>query len=420
MAFTNPIEAATSIVNTTLDALGLLNSNSSTGGTSLEIRQLEGDERTTVLLRDRAMPYREPSFKGTLKTKKTTYPGNPVATQQVLNPDDDNTTFEGMWKERFLKGSILVNGEADAVTSVTEAVKVFEDLQRAGKLVRVQWLGFVRTGLIVGFDVKPQNAVDMKWELEFEWQSRDDSNLGQRAAALSVPSGPDLLSLLNTIEDIVTMAPGVIASFNAVAVQAIRDIGDKLGEVVNLLQVAEGIISLPAQLVGAVKAAVNSLVRQVQELTRKLSDRWTQSPVFGAAGALAMSTSRTTPTAPEALGTRSSALTAQASVAAWSRSLTLSLNALAFACQRALQGVVDRTTPQGLRTVTVAEGETLYSLAEKLYGSPDYANFLALSNGLTSVNVPTGFALRAPGRPFGALGSPEMSGGKQSGAAGSL
>ncbi len=416
MAFTNPLTSISSIVNTTLDAFGLLKSDSSSGGTSLEIRQIEGEAPITVLLRQRAMPYQEPSFKAVLKTKKTNYPGNPVATQQVLNPDDANTTFEGIWKERFLKGAVVVNGDEKAISSVDQLIAVFENLIRAGKLVRVQWLSFIRTGLIVGFDVKPQTAVDMKWELEFEWQSRDDSLLGSRAAAFEVPSPDDLLNLLNTIEDIVTMAPGLVASFNAVIVSAIRDVQDKLGEIVNLLRVAEAIISLPAQIVGAIRAAVLALVRQVQDLTRQLSDRWTESPM-GKGLALAMSTSTVQP---ESVGTQTSALSSQAQYAGWSRSLTLSLSALAFAAQRAYQGVAERVTPQGLRVLTVAEGETLYSLAERLYGSPDFANFLAVANGLTSVSVPPGFQLHAPGRPFGALGQLEMSGGKQSGAAGSL
>lgn len=405
-----------SIINTTLDSFGLLSSTSSRAGTSLEIRQIEGADPVTVLLRERAMPYQEPSFKTVLKTKKTTYPGNPVATQQVLNPDLDNTTFEGTWKERFLRGAVVINGNEDAVTSVDQVIAIFENLSLSGKLVRVQWLSFVRTGLLVGFDVKPQNAVDMKWELEFEWQSRDDSILGSRAAAFTTPSPDDLLNLLNTIEDIITMAPGVVQSFNAVVVSAVRDISNKLGEIVNLLRVAEAVISMPAQVEGAIQSLVLTLVRQVQDLTRQLSDRWSES-FMGKGLALALASSTVQP---ETLGSQSSALASQASYAAWSRSLTLSLGALSFATQRAYQGVVDRTKPSGLRVVTVAEGETLYSLAQKLYGSPDFANFLAVVNGLTSVRVPPGFQLRAPGRPFGALGQVEMSGGKQSGAAGAL
>jgi hypothetical protein len=295
-------------------------------------------------------------------------------------------------------------------------VALFDGLLRAGKLVRVQWLSFVRVGLLVGFDPKPQNAHDIKWEMEFEWQDREEGNLPKRAAAFETPGPDDLLNLFNTIEDIVTLAPQLMASFSAIIVTAIRDVGDKLGEIVNLLRIAEAVVSLPAQIAGAIRAAVLSLVRQVEELTRKISDRWNQS-FFGRPAGLALSTSTNSPTV---VGSQSSALTSQASYAGWTRSLTLSLGALSFAAQRAYQGVEERTKPTGLRVVTVGEGETLYSLAQKLYGSPDFANFLAVSNGLTSVRVPPGFQLRAPGRPFGALGSLEMSGGKQSGAAGSL
>lgn len=413
-----------SLINTTLDQFGLLNSTSSKGGTSLEIKQIEGANRKTVLLRERAMPYQEPSFKTVLKTKKTTYPGNPVATQQVLTPDDDNTVFEGTWKDRFLKGAILVNGSADTVQTAEEAVALFDGLARAGKLMRVQWLSFVRVGLLVSFDPKPQTSRDIKWELEFEWQDREENQPPRRAAALETPGPDDLLNLFNTIEDIVTLGPQLMAQFSAIIVTAIRDIGDKLGEVVNLLRIVEAIIALPAQIEGAIKAAVQSLVRQVQELTRRLSDRWNQSTaLFGASApgaALALSTGWSSPTATESVGTQSSALTSQASYAAWTRSLSLSLNALSFGAQRAYQGVVDRTKPSTLKTVTVGEGETLYSIAEREYGSPDFANFLAVSNGLTSIKVPAGYPLRVPGRPYGALGALEMSGGKQSGAAGAL
>ena len=50
-------QAFESIINTTLDAFGLLSSDSSRGGTSIEIRQIEGTKKKTVVLRDRAMPY---------------------------------------------------------------------------------------------------------------------------------------------------------------------------------------------------------------------------------------------------------------------------------------------------------------------------------------------------------------------------
>ncbi len=404
-----------SIINTTLDAFGLLSSESKNGGTSLEIRQIEGANRRSIVLRERAMPYQEPSWSVVQKTKKTTYPGNPIATQQVLNPDFENTTFEGMWKDRFLKGAIMVDGDDTVVASAEDAQRLFEGLALAGKLLRVQWLSYIRVGLLVRLDCKPQTSRDVKWEMEFEWQGREEQKGRRVAPSLETPSPDDLLNLFNTITDVVAMAPGVIASFNAVFVSAIADVGARVRSVVNLLRVAESILSLPAQIVGAIEAEVRALVRQVQELTRQLSDRW-NSTVMGSGASQALST----PTEDDALGTQTSALASQASYAAWSRSLSLSLGQLAFATQRAYQGVVDRVQPTTLRVVTVAEGETLYSLAERLYGSPDFANFLAVTNGLTSATVPPGFQLRAPGRPFSAIGPQEMSGGKQSGAPGSL
>jgi LysM repeat protein len=75
---------------------------------------------------------------------------------------------------------------------------------------------------------------------------------------------------------------------------------------------------------------------------------------------------------------------------------------LSFQIQRLVLDVLTRTQPRTARIITAQQGDTLYAIATRFYGSPDFANFLALTNRLTSAVVPPGYQLRIPERPFGA------------------
>ncbi len=412
MAFGAGLGAFDNLSAFAADVLGLGNGTSAgPGGTSLVIQQLEGANPITIELRGRAMPYEGVEWEGELHTKKTVYPGNPVATIQVLGPEESETTIGGTWKDRFMPGSIVKNGNENDIDTAEKAVTLFHDLRRSGKQVRVQWLTEVRTGLITRFSPKWLRATDVEWEIEFEWASMNDE-VPSRTAELFESNANDLLNLMNLIEDILTLAPDLAGAFVASLVDTINTVRDKVSKVVNLLRVVETIANLPGTLLGALEAAVGSLVRETQDLIRRIGGERLSNGIL----APLVKGPWTPPEQPGSTSSgvtlSSSSATQEAKVEAWRRDMVRGLGGLSFGAQRAQQAVQGRLQPKTIQVITVTEGATLYGLAQKHYGSPDFANFLAVTNGLTSALVPAGFQLRIAPRPFGPQSGIELSGGR--------
>lgn len=378
------------------------------GGTSLEIQQLEGARPLTVLLRGRAMPYQGVGWEAEQHLKQTWYPGNPVATMQVLGPREQPTTMGGMWKDRFIRGAMVRNGDALAVTTALQAVELFNELWRSGKRVRVQWAQFVRSGVIARFTATPDRAQDIAWEVEFAWDSRDDEQAPRAATEESAPAGSDLMKLLNDIEDICVAAPAMAAAFNARIISTIREVSDRVSKIIDVLKVIETVVNLPAAVLGALVTNAEALGRQLQDLQRRIlgerssaQDSQTSQRAKGGY------------TDPGRLGRKgaalvSSSVTQELEFEAWRRTLGLALGALGGKMFRVTADVLNRQRPATTRVVTVKQGETLYTLATRHYGSPDFANFLAQQNRLTGAAVPPGFRLRVPDRPLGAAARVEL------------
>lgn len=374
-------------------------------GTSFEIAQIEGDSPIVVELRGRAMPYQGVGWPVEQHSKLTWYPGNPVATQQLLGPRELPCSINGMWKSRFIAGSVVVNGDKQAVTTAFQAVQLLERVTRGGKQLRVQWLGEVRTGIVKRFTPTFDREHDVAWEIEFEWNGRNDEVAPRAVVEASAPAGNDLFKLLNTVEDVLTLAPDLAASFVASIVTQINAVRDAVGLVVDAFRAIESLVNLPNTVIGSLVNAVNSLGRQSTEMIRRIAGPRTSA--LDTATAVRIKGAFTAPTAPgrtqsgAALDT--SAVAGELEFEQWRRTLAAGLGNLRFQAQALLDDAQNRLQPRTTRTVTVGEGQTLYSLATTFYGSPDFANFLAAANRITSIRVPPGTILRVPARPFGAV-----------------
>lgn len=177
------------------------------------IKELTGDGRT-LYLAGRALPYRPLQFSGTMRAEFTWYPGNPEATVQVFGASEEDTTINGMWKDRFLKrvaspqlslqeAVSLLAGEAvplvqienpEAIAlldgrpfvDVMHLVKTVDDFRRKGQLVEVTWDEIVRRGIITRFTYKFDRRQDVEWELTFGWISQ-----GGKQVPAVLPQGPD-------------------------------------------------------------------------------------------------------------------------------------------------------------------------------------------------------------------------------------
>lgn len=204
--------------------------------TALIISELTGP-RNTLELRGRALPYRPLPLEGGMRAEFTWYPGNPVATVQMLGADEKATTINGMWKDRFLRSisdigvPILVGRTAVAtlngrqVADVRSLVRVVDGFRLRGQLLEFRWDEQIRHGILLRFRSTWQRREDVEWEMEFGWVSRGEP-ITPIAFSPPIPN-IDISNRINdAIEGLRTVATAPFALVTTVS-----------GEITNILEV---------------------------------------------------------------------------------------------------------------------------------------------------------------------------------------
>ncbi len=143
------------------------------------IRELSGDEREVRLV-GRALPYRPFELKTKQRVEVDWYPGMPIGTATVLGATEDPTELHGEWKDKFLgvadSGSTApMSLDGSPVTTIKEAVRLFDSLCRLGQLIEVTWDDQTRHGHLSAFEKRFKNVHDVEWALTFDWVSRGES-----------------------------------------------------------------------------------------------------------------------------------------------------------------------------------------------------------------------------------------------------
>ena len=158
------------------------------------IRELTGDKRT-FRLTGRGLPYRPFTLSGDQRHDITWYAGSPEGTIQMLGAKENETTINGMWKDRFLRQVADMSaaeqiaagftsdtqrpagqqGESGAqidgqpVSNVRELAEEIDDVRRKGQFVEVTWVNQLRRGIISAFRQSWHTAQDLEWEIRFVW-----------------------------------------------------------------------------------------------------------------------------------------------------------------------------------------------------------------------------------------------------------
>lgn len=173
--------------------------------TSFTIKEISGAiaTRRTLVLRERALPYRPFELSGTQRNTIDWYPGSPIGTLQVYGAKEEPTTINGQWKDKFLaanrfdlssfdnapavlnigsatptfdENNDIVSGQStDILDSARALTKLVDDMRRKGQEVEVTWLDQIRRGIIERFTVKWATGHDCEWELAFAWTSQGES-----------------------------------------------------------------------------------------------------------------------------------------------------------------------------------------------------------------------------------------------------
>lgn len=420
-----PFDGLTSIANTSRDALGLTNRS---GGPNGPGRSIIIDEQGVanprrIVLKGRAMPYQGVPWGGTQASKVTWYPGNPVATQQVLGPRENDTDMEGMWKDRFMPGSVIVTdssgtgGAAQALPGTgslfgngefnlaEEVVKLFNDIRRAGTILRVQWLSEVRFGIIKEFEADYDRPQDIRWSMSFEWHAWDDDQ-STRSATEPVNSS-SILDAFNKVVDAVSLAPSVARAVQANLVSTISEVSDLVGTLFSSLEVFDTVLDTPGAVVGSIRNNVGELDRLLTSIISGLVDvRWPNT-----ASATEISGPSTNPIGSSR--TRSSVSKQELEFDRWRRTTAAAAASLRRTASDAVEQRFERLNPKTTRIVEVSAGTTLYDLSRRFYGSPDFASYLAGVNGLSGASVAPGTSVRVPPRPTGVVSPNSLLGGRK-------
>lgn len=238
--------------------------------TDFVVEVLEGPlTGARLTLKDRSLPYRASaggsiSYGQSQRSKLTWYPGNPVASQQIVGPTLDPTTINGVWKDRYLGDDASI-----------DLVEAFQEICASGVQVRVSWSTIVRRGIVKRVFFQPGVPTgglgDIAWQVTFEWNQagvppRRKVGAGEGDLRDGLVSGASALGQLTTaIEDVIELGNTFLGLLKT-GYQAIRgDLEDVVEEVEKPIESLLGAAArigdepnLPARFLLETSAAIGS------------------------------------------------------------------------------------------------------------------------------------------------------------------
>lgn len=356
----------------------------------------------TLELRGRALPYRESGLvlEGTMRAEFTWYPGNAVATVQMLGAEEKPTVLSGMWKDRFLKSTTdegqVVQPQAIALADGQQVVDVFdlvarvEELRLAGQLLEVKWDGLTRHGVLMRFRQSWLRREDVEWEMEFGWTSR-----GEVQVAPTLPLLPSASDFVDTVRELATRleealtAPSfqVVEEFTAAAAAAVAEIDDAVLEVEN-----------------AVKGTVEQVMAPVDASERTLAAAAT---IKRAASSLVTTVESFPPVAIIKTATVSALTLGNALVAeVYARGLKTLARQLELVAAEQADTLRVSTRQEVLLASFIAPGPMdLREVATRFYGQPDGWRSLLEYNHLASSTLAAGTLVLVPRIDFAGRGA---------------
>lgn len=346
------------------------------------IREITGSKRL-VRLGGRSLPYRPVEFEGDQAYVQTWYPGNPVATIQVLGPREGAMTIAGMWKTSKLVGAVQLEGFDDipsdgGTVTAEDLVQVFHRLRVAGNTVEVRWGPELRRGIISRFTPTYHNENDVEWSVDFVWSQRGDAPPA-RAARIDDPVATTTASMNRLSDAAAAEPPGIIEQARdtvRTGVDAMRRGVSQFTQTVTQIQSTANVASARFQ-------QLQAITRQIVDTGRSLRK-----------GSLDLPYTKLLPI---------DDVVQVLKVENWRRDVGATTRRTSAQSVRGRDGIAARAVPGHLAIVTVRENQTLRSLAAEYYGSADAWTVIADANEIVGSNVAIGTVLVIPRPPAGAV-----------------
>jgi len=350
-----------------------------------------GNDRLDLKLRGRALPYQPLTFEGSMRAEFTWYPGNAVATVQMLGAEEKATTVTGMWKDRFIKSvtdeGVSVNPTGVALFNDQQVADVFdlaskvEQIRLAGQILRVEWDSLVREGILMRFRQTWKRREDLEWEMEFQWISR-----GEKQAPVSLPASqsPDtysqqLRALLNNL--VAAVSPPefpVVEDLTLRIDAAVTEITSAVTEVESAVSYSVETVQAPVEASERALAATQTIVNQASEIRTAVEE----TPALF----VISSTDR------QSLGYED-ALAADE----WSRNVKDQAKAMQLTASEQADTLRTNARQEELIASFIARAPTdLRDVSRKYYGTPDQWRTLLQYNALESSKVDIGTLILVP------------------------
>jgi hypothetical protein len=351
-----------------------------------------------IVLSGRALPYRPLKFQGTQQLEQTWYPGYDRATVQVLGPHEENTTINGMWKDRFLAqyavgyyGGIPspqqspIMSDESPITTTADAVRVFDEIRRSGLPINVSWGSVARRGYLRSFSHTWTTEQDCEWEMEFLWSSNESTGFEFVQPTQNIPIlTTDVSNIVKTVVAQPDPVPIVPGWFDVVRSR----IGSVASQVTDInTQFANGVLSIP-QASRQMSALLGSTITETNAFLNSLSA--TGLDVLGVYSSLASTVGSFT-AVPTIFQQQWSSIVGGAGVATSSLAVSLSdpsptdilVNTTTQSvCIQTAKGWVGQLqdmktqidaglNPDPLAYYVVKQGENLRGISNSIYGTPD-------------------------------------------------
>ena len=142
------------------------------GQRKLIIKELGGEKRELVLTGS-AMPFSPTAFGGgRTRVVKTMYPGNPVASGQVLGTDEEDDSFSGRWRDAILTTTGKVLFDNFPIVTAEDLASAVDSIRTSAQMLRVTWAKIERFGVMTYFKPEWERREILNWTMSFDWLSR--------------------------------------------------------------------------------------------------------------------------------------------------------------------------------------------------------------------------------------------------------
>jgi hypothetical protein len=372
--------------------------------------------RRKVELTGGALPIQGASWGGLQLVSSTWNPGNREGTQQVLGPQEIPSVWDFEWRSNHLVRDPVVftevsRGVNTQIITPFDLIEVLESIFQGGALLRVTWITegllgrdmrITRLGRCTAWNFPFERVDDAAANITFDWISR-----GERAQKVSSSVGESLTS---------NVQAGIIAC-NAAAEAILGDVVRAANRQENLpttfsLGQLESIADGPLQLVNSfARAAINisSRLRQIGDVVLKLKE--TPAAMYGrildvANNGVAIANQfvdQLTREGPETQSTKMSVDILMRNASYFSEAQTKAekmaeiLDRVAFGARRRRSALVPSSnTSRNQETMSaddvlsvhvVRNDDTMASISQTYYGTPDLGDEIAIANGLPGYTI---------------------------------